>query len=209
MMVTPSAWASRVAALLASAVLVACAGCSDSVRQAQKAKEDRRVAARVQKATVDDRVRLSCNGPYEATWAAVFARPNEAGLIVREYCQRYPGCTSEVVRGGLSGVNVADDGDVQNVVANAAYAQPPSTERFLRVIDTAFSVAPYQGEAIKAGIEGVQATLIDLKTGKPVKRPLIVFRQERDLPWPLRRYHPPYYVYLNPNAARRGYGYSK
>jgi hypothetical protein len=209
MMAIPPAWVSRATASLLSVALVVYAGCSDSIREAQKAKEDRQLAALVQKATVDDRVRPGCNGPYEATWTAVFAHPNDAGLIVRENCQAYPGCTSEVVRGGLSGVNVADDADVQNVVANAAYAQPPTAERYMKIIDTAFSVVPYQSDAIKAGIEEVQATIIDLKTGKPLKEPLIVFRQKNDLPWPVRRYHPPYYVYVNPNAARRGYGYSK
>lgn len=205
-----SLWPSGIAQVpLVSALLVTCAGCSDSFREAQRAKEDREIAAIVQKATVDDRVRPGCNGPYEATWSAVFAHPNDAGLIVRENCQAYPECTSEVVRGGLSGVNVADDADVQNVVANAAYAQPPTAERYMTIIDSAFSVVPYQGDAIKAGIEEVQATIIELKTGKPLKEPLIVFRQKKDLPWPVRQYHPPYYVYVNPGAARRGYGYAK
>lgn len=206
---SPYLWQSRVVLLLLSALVAACAGCSDSIRGAQKAKEDRQLAAMVQKATVDDRVRPGCNGPYEATWTAVFAHPNDAGLIVRENCQASPECTSEVVRGGLSGVNVADDADVQNVVANAAYAQPPTAERYMKIIDTAFSVAPYQGDAIKAGIEEVQATIIDLRTGKPLKEPLIIFRQKNDLPWPVRHYHPPYYVYVNPSAVRRGYGYAK
>jgi hypothetical protein len=144
-------------------------------------------------ATVNDRVRNKCNPAYEATWTAVFHSPNSAGAIVRQYCMNYPDCTSEVVRGGLMGVNVADDNDVQNIVTEAALAQAPSPERYLRIIDTAFSVAPYQGNAIKAGIEAAQAQIVDLKTGKPLKKPFIVFREKNDLPWPVH-YHAPYYA---------------
>jgi hypothetical protein len=82
---------------------------------------------------------------------------------------------------------------VQNIVTEAAFAQAPSPERYLRIIDTAFSVAPYQGNAIKAGIEAAQAQIVDLKTGKPLKKPFIVFREKNDLPWPVH-YHAPYYA---------------
>ena len=97
------------------------------------------------------------------------------------------------------GVNVADDNDVQGIVTEAAMAQAPSPHRFLTIIDTAFSVAPYQGDAIKAGIEAAQAAIIDLKTGKPLKKPFIVFRDKPDLPWPMQ-YRAPYYVYVNPEG---------
>ena len=173
--------------------------CTYSMQRAQKIKKDRELAAMVYRATVDDRVRNACNPIYEATWTAVFHNPNSAASIVRQYCMNSPDCTSEVVRGGLMGVNVADDNDVQSIVTQAAMAQPPSPHRFLTIIDTAFSVAPYQGDAIKAGIEAAQAAIIDLKTGKPLKKPFIVFRDKPDLPWPMQ-YRAPYYVYVNPEG---------
>lgn len=173
--------------------------CTYSMPRAEKIKKDRELAAMVYQATVNDRVRNACNPIYEATWTAVFHNPNSAASIVRQYCMNSPDCTSEVVRGGLMGVNVADDNDVQSIVTAAAMAQAPSAHRFLTIIDTAFSVAPYQGDAIKAGIEAAQATIIDLKTGKPLKKPFIAFRDKPDLPWPVR-YHAPYYVYVNPEG---------
>ena len=189
-------------------------GCTYSMQRAQRIKKDRELAAMVYQATVNDRVRNACNAIYEATWTAVFHNPNSAASIVRQYCMNSPDCTSEVVRGGLMGVNVADDDDVQSIVSAAAVAQASSAQdfltmaqRFLTIIDTAFSVVPYQGDAIKAGIEAAQAAIIDLKTGKPVKKPFIVFRDKPDLPWPAR-YHAPYYVYVNPEG-KGVVGYAK
>jgi hypothetical protein len=106
------------------------------------------------------------------------------------------------------GVNVADDNDVKSIVSTAAFAQAPTVQRYLRIIDTAFSCAPYQGNAIASGIEEAQAHIIDLKTGKPPKKPFIVFREKPDLPWPVR-YHAPYYVYVNPEDKGVVGGYAK
>jgi hypothetical protein len=183
-------------------------GCTYSMQRAHKIKEDREVAAMVYRATVNDRVRGECNPAYEATWNAVFRNPDSAGSIVRRYCMSYPSCTSEVVRGGLMGVNVADDNDVENIVAQAAFAQTPSPERYMGIIDTAFSVVPYQGNAIRAGIEAAQAQVIDRKTGRPLKTPFIVFKEKPDLPWPMH-FHAPYYVYVNPEGKGVIGGYAK
>ena len=187
---------------------VAFSACSYSAQRAHKLKEDQKVAALVQAATVDDRVRRSGEGAYEATYLAVFHSPNSAGSLVYQYCVSYPDYTSEVVRGGILGVNVADDNDVKSIVSNAALAQAPTVQRYLRIIDTAFSCAPYQGNAIASGIEEAQAHIIDLKTGKPLKKPFVVFREKPDLPWPVR-YHPPYYVYVNPEGKGVVGGYAK
>jgi hypothetical protein len=181
--------------------------CSYSVQRAHKLKEDQKVAALVQAATVDDRVRNRGEGAYEATYLAVFRSPDSAGPLVHEYCVSYPDYTSEVVRGGILGVNVADDDDVQSIVYNAAIAQAPTIQRYLRIIDTGFSCAPYQGNAIAAGIDEAQAHIVDLKTGRPLKKPFIVFKEKPDLPWPVR-YHAPYYVYVNPEA-KSVVGYAK
>ena len=194
-----------VALVLAAAAFSAC---SYSAQRAYKLKEDQKVAALVRAATVDDRVRSSGEGAYEATYLAVFHRPNSAGSLVYQYCVSYPDYTSEVVRGGILGVNVADDNDVQSIVSNAALAQAPTVQRYLRIIDTAFSCAPYQGNAIAAGIEEAQAHIIDLKTGKPLKKPFIMFREKPDLPWPVH-YHAPYYVYVNPDGKGVVGGYAK
>ena len=64
------------------------------------------------------------------------------------------------------------------------------------------SCAPYQGNAIAAGIEEAQAHIIDLKTGKPLKKPFIVFREKPDLPWPVRYHAPPYYVLCQSRGER-------
>ncbi len=192
---------------LAPLVALALSACSYSVQRAHKLKEDQKLAALVQAATVDDRVRRSGEGAYEATYLAVFHSPNSAGSVVYQYCVNYPDYTSEVVRGGILGVNVADDNDVQSIVYNAAVAQAPTVERYLRIIDTAFSCAPYQGEAIKGGIYAAQARIIDLKTGKRLEKPWIVFSEKQDLPWPVR-YHAPYYVYVNPEG-KGVVGYAK
>jgi hypothetical protein len=48
---------------------------------------------------------------------------------------------------------------------------------------------------------------VDLKIGKPLKKPFIVFREETDLPWPAH-YHAPYYVYVNPEG-KGVVGYTK
>ena len=58
-----------VALVLAAAAFSAC---SYSAQRAHKLKEDQKVAALVQAATVDDRVRSSGEGAYEATYLAVF-----------------------------------------------------------------------------------------------------------------------------------------
>jgi hypothetical protein len=195
------------AALLTAAAIVLCA-CTEAELRAQQIKENQEVAAMVYRATVDDRVRPPCNPAYEATWTAVFHNPNWAASIVRQYCTIYPDCTSEVVRGGIMGVNVADDNDVQSIVSQACFAQAPSPERFMRIIDTAFSVAPYQGNAIKAGIEAAQIQIVDKRTGRQIRTPFIVFELKPDLPWPLH-YHAPYYVYVNPEGKRVVGGYAK
>jgi hypothetical protein len=180
-------------------VAIGLSACTSSMQRAQRIRKDRELAAMVYHATVDDRVRNACNPIYEATWTAVFHNPNSAALIVRQYCINSPDCTSEVVRGGLMGVNLADDNDVQSIVTAAAMATAPSALRYMTIIDTAFSVAPYQGDAIKAGIEAAQEAIIDLNTGKPATKPFIVFRNRPDLPWPAH-YHAPYYVYVNPEG---------
>ena len=52
-------------------VAVAFSACSYSAQRAHKLKEDQKIAALVQTATVDDRVRRSGEGAYEATYLAV------------------------------------------------------------------------------------------------------------------------------------------
>ena len=106
------------------------------------------------------------------------------------------------------GVNVGDDNDVQSIVSQACFAQAPSPERFMRIIDTAFSVAPYQGNDIKAGIEAAQVQIIDKRTGRQIRAPFVVFEQKPDLPWPVH-YHAPYYVYVNPEGKDVVGGYAK
>jgi hypothetical protein len=197
----------RVLLPLATALL-SLSACSHSGQNARRVKEELIVARSAHQATVNDRVRPTCNLVYEAVWTAVRHDPENAAPLTRQFATRHPDCTSEVVRGALVGVNVADDRDVASIVENAAYAQLPSVTRYLTIIDTAFSAAPYQGEAIRAGMEAAQTTVVDLQTGKPPKRPLVAFREKQDLPLPARA-ATQYELTLNREGKGLVYGYAK
>jgi hypothetical protein len=83
-------------------------------------RNDRELAAMAYQATVDDQTATPAIQFMRRPGRPFFAIPTSAASIVRQYCMKSPEGTFGVVRGGVMGVNVADDNDVQSIVTAAA-----------------------------------------------------------------------------------------